>query len=557
MKKQNGFISSSSSVSICYTSRTFLAGYTNQYSVTNNWSVVSYGSPYTVYNNIHETFNSSSSYSWTTYASTSYIRIEYFLEAVEKLGEAYSTDNTVELPLSNYSRNVASDDLYDGFVDVVITFPTMIRIAGIELLNPWSSKKMTNDASDWMYLPTKFNIYKVDNSKINDALNEVTYENDVASVMSFDGETKTIRPLRYDAIENDKNLIFLGNYEVNWRNKPSHKCFFKFNSNDASSLNLKNNENNVGTATWECKQVVIRIFKTGFSQTLKYKKVPGKDYTYIEENFLKNILFKEISYGTTYGGKEPTIDNIKDLIGVSNINKDMIAKDVLGDSNWKFGGRNTRSYSNADDISFNAGIKYKLGGIQVLLSPDIFSISEMKMYKYDGKDNNKVYIGEWNKDAKRVEYYGAKTIKTSPMIDIDPNTSVLSWRHNFNLPPKYLDAQLFIRFKMEYDSFAVGDVVTNIVNVNNNPISMKMTGSTIEVNLSNGIGFTNPTTGEFLTFLNGIGVQMDRPGNYDALTAAQKVGANILDAGSFTSAEIRSEDGEFPFQIYFVIKRLF
>jgi hypothetical protein len=86
---------------------------------------------------------------------------------------------------------------------------------------------------------------------------------------------------------------------------------------------------------------------------------------------------------------------------------------------------------------------------------------------------------------------------------------------------------------------------------------MKMTGSTIEVNLSNGIGFTNPTTGEFLTFLNGIGVQMDRPGNYDALTAAQKVGANILDAGSFTSAEIRSEDGEFPFQIYFVIKRLF
>jgi hypothetical protein len=181
----------------------------------------------------------------------------------------------------------------------------------------------------------------------------------------------------------------------------------------------------------------------------------------------------------------------------------------------------------------------------------------MKMYKYDGKDNNKVYIGEWNKDAKRVEYYGAKTIKTSPMIDIDPNTSVLSWRHNFNLPPKYLDAQLFIRFKMEYDSFAVGDVVTNIVNVNNNPISMKMTGSTIEVNLSNGIGFTNPTTGEFLTFLNGIGVQMDRPGNYDALTAAQKVGANISDAGSFTSAEIRSEDGEFPFQIYFVIKRLF
>ena len=42
----------------------------------------------------------------------------------------------------------------------------------------------------------------------------------------------------------------------------------------------------------------------------------------------------------------------------------------------------------------------------------------MKMYKYDGKDNNKVYIGEWNKDAKRVEYLstGANISVTKPVI---------------------------------------------------------------------------------------------------------------------------------------------
>ena len=247
MKKQNGFISSSSSVSICYTSRTATTfeGYTGHYDISSGWSVQTYGEPYTTYTNLYETHNSTANYSWKTYASTSYIRIEYFLEAVERLGEAYSNNNIVDIPLSNYSRNVASDNLYDGFVDIVITFPTMIRIAGIELLNPWSGKKLSNDASNWMYLPSKFNIYKVDNSKINDALQEITYENDVASITSFDGNDRTIRPLRYDSIENDKNLIFLGNYEVNWKNKPSHKCFFKFNAKDQSSLNLKNNENNV------------------------------------------------------------------------------------------------------------------------------------------------------------------------------------------------------------------------------------------------------------------------------------------------------------------------
>ena len=89
MKKQNGFISSSSSVSICYTNRTTVQGYSNYTSVTSNWSVTSYGAPYTVYSNLHETQTSNSSYSWKTYASTSYMRIEYFLEAVEKLGSEY------------------------------------------------------------------------------------------------------------------------------------------------------------------------------------------------------------------------------------------------------------------------------------------------------------------------------------------------------------------------------------------------------------------------------------------------------------------------------------
>ena len=107
---------------------------------------------------------------------------------------------------------------------------------------------------------------------------------------------------------------------------------------------------------------------------------------------------------------------------------------------------------------------------------------------------------------------------------------------------------------MSYDTFNVGDVITNIVNVNNNPLSMKLTGSTIEVNISNGIGFTNPETGEFLTFMKGLGVQMDKPGSYDALKAAEKVGANILDAGSYVSSKM---EGDCPFQIYFVIKRLF
>ena len=68
MKKQNGFISSSSSVSICYTNRTTawdtvstqirteVATYgssTTSYStVSNSWSTTSTGAPYTTYTNL-------------------------------------------------------------------------------------------------------------------------------------------------------------------------------------------------------------------------------------------------------------------------------------------------------------------------------------------------------------------------------------------------------------------------------------------------------------------------------------------------------------------------
>ena len=50
------------------------------------------------------------------------------------------------------------------------------------------------------------------------------------------------------------------------------------------------------------------------------------------------------------------------------------------------------------------------------------------------------------------------------------------------------------------------------------------------------------------------GIQMDKPGSFDALNAAADVGANIIDAGSSIAASI---EGGCPFQLYFVVKRLF
>ena len=176
------------------------------------------------------------------------------------------------------------------------------------------------------------------------------------------------------------------------------------------------------------------------------------------------------------------------------------------------------------------------------------------MYNYHGQESNKVYIGEYDPEYNDILYYGAKTIKRSPYIDIDETTNLITWRHNFNIPANYLEAKVYIRFHMEYSDFKVGDVVENIVNTQNAPLSIKVTDNEVSVNLGNGIGFLNPITGEFMSFKNGIGFQMDRPGNYDAYNAAVDVGAEIIDAGSSVAASIV---GGCPFQIYFVVKRLF
>ena len=57
-----------------------------------------------------------------------------------------------------------------------------------------------------------------------------------------------------------------------------------------------------------------------------------------------------------------------------------------------------------------------------------------------------------------------------------------------------------------------------------------------------------------MSFMNGVGIQMDRPGNFDAYHAAVDVGAQIVDAGSSVAASIT---GGCPFQLYFIVKRLF
>ena len=175
------------------------------------------------------------------------------------------------------------------------------------------------------------------------------------------------------------------------------------------------------------------------------------------------------------------------------------------------------------------------------------------MYNYAGKTINKVYIGEWKADQGRVVYYGAKSIKFSAPFDID-GISYIEWYHDLNAPTKYLDCKVYAKFKMEYDTFKKDDIISNLVTVNKAPLSIKVTNDMVSINLSDGIGFTNPTTGEFLSFKDKFGVQMDSTGTYDALNAAMDVKANIVEAGSTVATTI---EGDCPFQLYFVIKRLF
>lgn len=66
--------------------------------------------------------------------------------------------------------------------------------------------------------------------------------------------------------------------------------------------------------------------------------------------------------------------------GKENIDSDYVL------TNWQFGSSVKRSYSKASDLKFKARNRLQApGGIQLLLSPDIFNVSEMKMYNYYGR----------------------------------------------------------------------------------------------------------------------------------------------------------------------------
>lgn len=568
MKKQNGFISSSSTVATKYSTRSITTGTTSTTSTvsagssTSSWSSYGKNSPYSIMTQYYSSYDGTQSYSWNTYETTCYERIEYFLEVNEKLGEPFSKSNYYYQSISNYDASVAREDIYNGFVDLVITLPCEIRLAGVELLNPWISERFDSSYADyWRYLPTKFNIYKVNNEyRSSETTDFISYEGDIVNSTNFNDQ-RSIRPIRYNKLNSDVNLTLLGTYkDINWKNISSYKCFFKYNYDDEISKNATLNSNVTGTATWNCKQLVIRIFETNIKLNHLNTKIPGKtndSYTYIKELILEYILGKETEYGTTYAGLTPTLDQISGLFGKSGISSayDFVEDPAgINDKNWNFGSQFVRSYKYVKDLKFKSGIDYKLGGIQLLISPDIFSISEMKMYNYAGRDCNRVYIGEYDPEFNDVIYYGVKNIRQSPYIDISKDSNAITWCHNFNIPANYLQADIFIRFNMDYDTFKMGDVVGNIVNVENAPLSIKLTDTQVSVSLNNGIGFVNPNTGEFVSFMNGIGIQMDRPGNFDALQAAIDVGANIIEAGSSVAASIT---GGCPFQIYFIVKRLF
>lgn len=564
MKRQTGFISSSSSVTITYATRTSsrLMSYGDITRTTTKTQVdVKEGSSFSRVSAPNNTTKNMDLY-WKTYESSSYQRIESFLEAVEKLNTPYSKTTKTYFPLTHYASYIDKRNIYNGFVDVVITFPCKIRLAGIELLNPWVNK-FTNDieASYWRYLPSVFSIFKVNDDLKNSSLQNYTYENDIAKDDGFSKGKQYFRPVRYTNVESDDRMIFLGRYEVNWETTPSYKCFFKFNENDKASVNVENSSSSAGTATWECKQLVLRIFKTKMSSETINEAVLRKK--------LKEYIFdRETEYGTTVDGRALRIEDITDetlnhLINYAN----PISKATNNDENnvllnWNFGSYAKRNYSKPTEVYFSAGLEYKLGGIQLLLSPDIFCISEMKMYNYCNSTNNKVFVGEWNKDLQTLQYYGAGTLKTSDLIDVsNANANAITWKHNFNVPPKYLDAKVYIRFKVDFDTFYAGDVVSNLVNADKEPLTMRITGTDITLNISNGICFTNPQTGEFMQFKNGFGIQHDREGNYDALKAAQAVGANVLKAQSIVASRIEAIDpskgNAYPFEIYFVVKRLF
>ena len=139
--------------------------------------------------------------------------------------------------------------------------------------------------------------------------------------------------------------------------------------------------------------MVIRIFETKVKLShlnVEDRSAPSiitdgksRHMTYIEKLICEYILEKEKEYGTTYG--ERTYPSLAQIWQLYNLNEEFssdIYPSTLEDKNWKFGSKFIRSYNKVGEIKFKSGIDYKIGGIQLLISPDIFSISEMKMYNY-------------------------------------------------------------------------------------------------------------------------------------------------------------------------------
>ena len=64
-------------------------------------------------------------------------------------------------------------------------------------------------------------------------------------------------------LNQDEGLTLLGSYnDINWNNREYYDCFFKFNPDDETSKNsrMRSSANTtLGTATWKCKQIVLRI----------------------------------------------------------------------------------------------------------------------------------------------------------------------------------------------------------------------------------------------------------------------------------------------------------
>lgn len=567
MKKTNSFISSSGGWSYTWCTGTWssvTSTFTQDKNHTyDNWSTQTTFSTYRTETYSQMTQSSKSltdiqTLSWETYESTAYEKIEYFLEATQKLNEGYSNDNGMFWQhFAQYDASVAIKDVYNGFIDLVITFPVELRLAGIQLINPWANATITSDNyNKWRYLPSTFKIYKVNHEKLNDALNEYTYENDVAKKTNY-ANIQSIRPINHMFLNQDEGLTLLGSYDnIYWNQRETYDCFFKFNSDDEASINsnvtsLANKS--LGTATWKCKQLVLRIFKTKINNNVT--NIISKDgkNTNIENLIYSYILEKEKAFGTTFAGNELTIENVKSLIGVENISNINNPIKTSERSLWNFKGSAVRSYNKFRDLKFESGIKYKIGGIQPLFSPDVFSISEMKMYDYAGNTANKVYIGEWDPDDELVVYYGTKAMRISEPFDIG-NVNYVEWNHNFNVPTKYLDCKVFAKFKMGYDTFKKDDIISNLVTIDKVPLSVKITNNKVTLSLAEGVGFTNPETGEFISFKDKFGIQMDRPGNYDSLVAAMDTKATIESAGSTVSTVVT---GDCPFQLYFVVKRLF